>query len=132
MSASAGISGSGASYTLDCSDGLVSVQDLPVTQTTTVTVQNCAYYYASGAGISPNGNDPTGGLPMVFTLDPGATGIVEGYNAGQPPANAQARLNLVAAPPAAVPTLSEWAMILFALALAGTAAMFVQRRRAEG
>ena len=31
--------------------------------------------------------------------------------------------------PSAVPTLSEWAMILFGLILAGGAALFVQRRR---
>ncbi|HEY1073904.1 IPTL-CTERM sorting domain-containing protein [Brevundimonas sp.] len=33
------------------------------------------------------------------------------------------------APPAPVPTLSEWAMILFGLALAGGAVVMVQRRR---
>ncbi len=33
------------------------------------------------------------------------------------------------APPAAVPTLSEWAMILFGLMLAGGAALYVQRRQ---
>ena len=31
--------------------------------------------------------------------------------------------------PAPVPTLSEWAMILFGLALAGGAALYIQRRR---
>ena len=34
-----------------------------------------------------------------------------------------------APPPASVPTMSEWAMILFALMLAGGAAMMIQRRR---
>lgn len=34
-----------------------------------------------------------------------------------------------AAPPATVPTLSEWAMILFGVILAGGAALYVQRRR---
>lgn len=32
-------------------------------------------------------------------------------------------------PPAAIPTLSEWAMILFGTVLAGGAALFIQRRR---
>ncbi|MGO4410335.1 MULTISPECIES: DUF11 domain-containing protein [unclassified Brevundimonas] len=36
----------------------------------------------------------------------------------------------VAAPPAPVPTLTEWAMILFGLVLAGGAALHLQRRRA--
>lgn len=31
--------------------------------------------------------------------------------------------------PATVPTLSEWAMILFGLLLAGGAAVYIQRRR---
>jgi hypothetical protein len=35
----------------------------------------------------------------------------------------------VAAAPAPVPTLSEWAMILLGLMLAGGAALFIQRRR---
>lgn len=41
--------------------------------------------------------------------------------------------NAVGAPPvpAAVPTMTEWAMILFALALAGAAALMIQRRRSE-
>lgn len=41
--------------------------------------------------------------------------------------------NAVGAPPvpAAVPTMTEWAMILFALALAGGAALMIQRRRSE-
>ena len=36
-----------------------------------------------------------------------------------------------AAAPAAVPTMTEWAMIAFALALAGGAALMIQRRRSE-
>lgn len=38
-------------------------------------------------------------------------------------------LILVATPPAAVPTMSEWAMILFGVALAGGAVLYVQRRQ---
>ena len=34
-----------------------------------------------------------------------------------------------AAAPAPVPTMSEWAMILFGLILAGGAALYIQRRR---
>lgn len=38
-------------------------------------------------------------------------------------------VSLVAAAPAAVPTMSEWAMILFGLLLAGGAALYIQRRQ---
>lgn len=130
VTASAGITGGGASYTLDCSDGLQSSQTVSATQTTTVTIQNCAYFLMTGTGISPLGNNPTGGAPIVVTVSPGAVGRVDGYNAGQPPAGADARLTFVAPPPpAAVPTMSEWAMILFAIAMAGAAAIMIQKRR---
>jgi hypothetical protein len=36
---------------------------------------------------------------------------------------------VLAPPPATVPTLSEWAMILFGLILAGGAALYIQRRQ---
>lgn len=129
VTASAGITGGGASYTLDCSDGLQSSQTVSATQTTTVTIQNCAYYLMTGTGISPVGNDATFGTPIVVTVSPGAVGRVDGYNAGQPPVGADARLAFVAPPPAAVPTMSEWAMILFAIAMAGAAAIMIQKRR---
>lgn len=38
-------------------------------------------------------------------------------------------LRLSSTPPATIPTLSEWAMILFGLLLAGGAAVMIQRRR---
>lgn len=130
VTASAGITGSGTSYTLDCSDGLQSSQTVSATQTTTVTIQNCAYYLTSGTGISPIDNNYVGGAPVIVTVSPGGVGRVDGYNAGQPPVGADARLNFVAPPPPApVPTMSEWAMILFAIAMAGAAAIMVQKRR---
>lgn len=36
---------------------------------------------------------------------------------------------LVAAPPAAIPTLSEWAMIILGAVLAGSAALYLHRRQ---
>ena len=39
---------------------------------------------------------------------------------------------LVVVPPAPVPTMSEWAMILFGMILAGGAALYIQRRRTFG
>ena len=38
-------------------------------------------------------------------------------------------VSVVLAPPATVPTLSEWALILFGLILAGGAALYIQRRQ---
>lgn len=127
--ATAGITGSGTTYTLDCSDGLVSEFNVPANQTITVTIENCHYWLASGSGMSQTGSGYIGLAPYVITVSPGAIGRVRGYNAGQPPAGAEAQLNLVAPPPAPVPTMSEWAMILFAVAMAGAAAIVIQKRR---
>jgi len=129
VSSVAGVTGSGSSYTLDCSDGLTSARTVSATQTTTVTIQNCAYYLTTGTGISPIGNAYNGGATLVVTVDPGAVGRVDGYNAGQPPVGADARMTFVAPTPAAVPTMSEWAMILFAVAMAGAAAIIIPKRR---
>ena len=129
VTATAGITGGGASYTLDCSDGLQSSQTVSATQITTVTIQNCAYYLTTGTGISPINNPYVGGATQVITVNPGAVGRVVGYNAGQPPIGADARLTFVAPAPAPVPTMSEWAMILLALAMAGAAAIMIQKRR---
>lgn len=49
------------------------------------------------------------------------------FDNGSSRGNSAVALPVVA--PAAVPTLTEWAMILFTLMLAGTAAVIVQRRR---
>lgn len=45
------------------------------------------------------------------------------------PKESTLQLRLLNPPPAAVPTLSEWAMILLGLSLAGGAAFSLQRRR---
>jgi hypothetical protein len=53
--------------------------------------------------------------------DAAANPIAGGFTSGE--------VRLVGAPPAAVPTLTEWAMILLGLMLAGVAALTIQRRR---
>ncbi|WP_428149839.1 IPTL-CTERM sorting domain-containing protein [Brevundimonas sp.] len=65
---------------------------------------NTADPYAGGALLTGY-DSPFGGFDLVFTA------------------------TQVAAGPAPVPTLSEWAMILFGLTLAGGAAVILQRRR---
>lgn len=123
------MTGGGTAYTLDCSDGAAVSQTVSASATTTVTIQNCAYYITQGSGISPIDNPHVGGATQVITVNAGGLGRVEGYNAGVVPIGASARLTFVAPPPAAVPTMSEWAMILFAIAMAGAAAIMIQKRR---
>ncbi|MBB5747411.1 IPTL-CTERM sorting domain-containing protein [Brevundimonas variabilis] len=52
----------------------------------------------------------------------GFTGIAPAYDVAF-------QVTQVIPPPVAVPTLSEWAMILFGLALAGAASLLISRRR---
>jgi hypothetical protein len=68
------------------------------------------------------------GSSIAFGLhQPVATGsrTAFGSSSGSTPRD----LILVSAQPAPVPTLSEWAMILFGLMLAGGAAFYIQRRQ---
>ncbi|WP_428149174.1 IPTL-CTERM sorting domain-containing protein [Brevundimonas sp.] len=65
------------------------------------------------------------GFKKTVDATPGAQdGIFAGSQNSLP-----RNLILTRAAPAPVPTLSEWAMILFGLALAGSAALYLQRRR---
>lgn len=66
---------------------------------------------------------PTTAGPYIFTIN--SSGMV-----GMTPVNGSQTYNVTVQPGvSAVPTLSEWAMILFALCLAGGAALYVQRHR---
>ena len=62
---------------------------------------------------------------MQSTVSGTGAPVANGYSVAGA-SNVQA---VVVAPPAAVPTLSEWAMILFGLILAGGAALYIQRRQ---
>ena len=91
-----------------------------------------------GVAVTPNGakvyvaNYNAGTVSVIqtsdntvlatVTLPPGSDPIAFGKFIGPAPAP----------PPATVPTLSEWAMILFGLMLAGGAAVMIQRRRQLG
>ena len=68
------------------------------------------------------GSSITFGLTNT-TIEANADNIFAGSNA------ASSRLVLNTSQPAPVPTLSEWAMILFGTILAGGAALYIQRRR---
>lgn len=46
-------------------------------------------------------------------------------------AGARPSLEMVSTPPATIPTMGEWAMILFGLVLAGGTAVYLNRRRLE-
>ncbi|MFC5346087.1 IPTL-CTERM sorting domain-containing protein [Brevundimonas staleyi] len=75
---------------------------------------------------------------VVWTLTAGTYTFVGGpWVNGSPNGPYTMRFNgpgtvTLGAPPAPVPTLSEWAMILLGLMLAGGAALHLQRRRAFG
>jgi hypothetical protein len=75
--------------------------------------------------------------PLLGTVSPDATEGREfvcntadcGTTAALRAAAGAAANNVAVAGPAPVPTLSEWAMILFGAILAGGAALYIQRRR---
>jgi hypothetical protein len=80
--------------------------------------------FSSAAKTNAGGTLPiTGGL-LFDCLEPTCTSVLprggESFSSG----------TLVGAPPAAVPTLSQWVMVLLGLTMAGTAAVLVQRRQA--
>ena len=77
-------------------------------------------YYGGGAAGVRSGAGGSGYIGGVT----GGT-LVSGTRAGA----GEVILTYTAAPPAPVPTLSEWAMILFGTILAGGAALYIQRRR---
>ncbi len=84
---------------------------------------------SGGGGWSFTPTDAQPGGEFVFQSAPSQsdwTGTV--WTTNFPTRDAGVTVNFVAAP-AAVPTLSEWAMILFGLMLAGSAAVYIQRRR---
>ncbi|MGQ2989429.1 MAG: IPTL-CTERM sorting domain-containing protein [Brevundimonas sp.] len=66
---------------------------------------------------------PTTAGPYIFTIN--SSGMV-----GMTPVTGSRTYNVTVQPAvSAVPTLSEWAMILFAIALAGGAALYIEQRR---
>ena len=76
-------------------------------------------HYAGPEMSNPFRAEIIGGNLYVGNYGNNTVAIVSGVVPPVPPAP----------PPATVPTLSEWAMILFGLGLAGSAAVIVQRRR---
>ncbi|WP_298163292.1 IPTL-CTERM sorting domain-containing protein [Brevundimonas sp.] len=96
---------------------------------------------ASAAIISGSFNPASPATGCVLSIDDGpVSGPVSAGNytlvlstLGDGPGTYGIRLNgpaaVVATSPTPVPTLSEWAMILFGTILAGGAALYIQRRR---
>lgn len=70
----------------------------------------------------PNANFPIGSNPYS------GGSLVFDYNTLSNPVDLVFTVTEVVPPPAPVPTLSEWAMILLGLMLAGGAALYIQRR----
>ena len=101
----------------------------PFNQTLTSTGGTAPYTYTVPGGGLPDGitltsggvmaGTPTASGPYSFTVRSTATGGALGNRT----------YSGTAVAPAPIPTLSEWAMILFGMILAGGAALFVQRRQ---
>ena len=88
------------------------------------------------------------GLPVTFTIDPASSGVCtlsggvvsfigngtctihadQAGNDGNSPAP-RVTVSILVAAPTAVPTLSEWAMMVFGTLLAGGGALYIRRRR---
>lgn len=90
--------------------------------TTNATIQ----ITLNAAGLSAVNAARGGSLSFGFrnTTVESTNDQIFGFSGGSTP-----RQLILTAGPSTVPTLSEWAMILFGLTLAGGAALFIQRRR---
>ncbi len=89
--------------------------------------QNCVVGVDDGGGSTPNGNDVTlnaGTYTVMFGNYSDTTAMTATYNYIGP---GVLSVGPLAVPP--VPTMTEWAMILFGTVLAGSAALYIQRRR---
>ncbi len=91
------------------------------------------YIVSSGslpAGLSLSPGGVLSGAPTAGGLSNLTITATDSSTDGGPFAGAQSySLQVNPGVPAAVPTMSEWAMILFGMLLAGIAALYVQRRR---
>lgn len=76
-----------------------------------------AFAFAGSGQMSANMNAYAGGNTL------------SNYNSQDSSSDLAFTVTQVAATPAAVPTMTEWAMILFGMILAGGAALYIQRRR---
>ena len=91
-----------------------------------------------GVAVSPNGarvyvaNISSGNVSVIDTATNTVVGAAIAVGGGPFAFGQFIGPAPAVAAPAAVPTLSEWAMILFGLMLAGGAAVLVQRRRQFG
>ena len=91
----------------------------------------------AGAGqngiVFSTGNKTNAGGTLTITTGGGAGGLFTCTGAcagGSYTAGSHITAGtMVGAPPVAVPTMSEWAMILFGLILASGAALYIQRRK---
>lgn len=105
----------------------------------TASTAGAAIFIQTPAGPGQNGillntaNKTNAGGTLTITTGPGNGGLFtcSGVctNANLTAGRSIATGTLVGAPVVPVPTLSEWAMILFGLILAGGAALYIQRRQ---
>jgi len=77
-----------------------------------------------GSSVGP-GPDHNLAIPYAIPITGGTLSITSDNSSG----NTATAAVVAVAVPTAIPTLSEWAMIVFGFVLAGSTALFVQRRR---
>lgn len=82
-----------------------------------VAGQQYSFVFDGSANFAYDGNSYSGGS------------FVQDYNTLVNPVDLKFTVTEVVPPPAPVPTLSEWTMILLGLMLAGGAAIYIQRRQ---
>jgi len=109
--------------------------DVVVVDTATNTIVDTIVGLAnpSEIGLTPTGHRAyvtNPGSTIVTVIDTAANAVVGAVSVGQGPQAAGPFIGPTpSSPPAAVPTMSEWAMILLGVLLAAGAALTVQRRR---
>lgn len=100
---------------------------LSTTGTASATMSSVS---GSGAVYTVNLSGITGTGNLRLDLNSSGTGIVDGASNPIVGGYTSGGVRTVSAPaPASVPTMTEWAMILLGLMLAGVAALTIQRRR---
>lgn len=132
-----GFENSAVGWTLLASGAITSGVDQPITANVNVTIpagQTYAFYLASQSGNGIRYSNGVGG-GTVLIADANIS-ILEGVGKSTPSftgttfqSRALAGSVIYAVGVAPVPTVSEWALILLGLTLAGCAALVIQRRR---
>lgn len=120
-------------FTVLFNEPVTGVDTFDFTLTTTAGVTTATVTGVTGSGVLylVDVGGITGVGSLRLDLKSSGTGIFDGALNPIAGGYTSGGVRMVSAPaPAAVPTMTEWAMILLGLMLAGVAALTIQRRRA--